>query len=138
MLCKTLSFIFEFLGWGESEQQAEHTLSNTLLVLSQILFASSIKLSLVAVNSGGACGGVRYCFGAILEFVIGLNAPVFAGRRCWKREESRGPMREDVEARMKRIPAKRMRPRRTDRTRGFARFEIWAGKARPVPMMRGE
>jgi hypothetical protein len=47
------------------------TLSNSDLVPSQSFFASSIKLSFVAVNSGGAWGGVRYCLGAILEFVIG-------------------------------------------------------------------
>ncbi len=47
------------------------TLSNSDLVPSQSFFASSIKLSSVAVNSGGAWGGVRYCLGAMVEFVIG-------------------------------------------------------------------
>jgi hypothetical protein len=60
------------------------TLSNSDLVPSQSFLASSIKLSFVAVNSGGACGGVRYCLGAILEFVIGRKPlPLYdaAGRK---------------------------------------------------------
>lgn len=34
---------------------------------------SSIKLCFVAVNFGGSCGGVLYCFGAIVELVRGLT-----------------------------------------------------------------
>jgi hypothetical protein len=65
--------------------------------------------------------------GAILEFVIGLvNPAVLAGRRWLKREESRGPRREDVDARMKRMQVKRMRASRLERSRDEARIEVWA------------
>jgi hypothetical protein len=112
---------------GEGEHQTRLTLSNNPLVPSQSFFASSIRLSFVAVNNGGACGGVLYCFGAMLEFVIGLNpAAVFAGRKWLKSEESRGPRRVDVDARMKRMQVKRMRASRLERSRGEARIEVWA------------
>ena len=39
-------------------------------------FASFTKLSLVAVNLGGNCGGVLYCEGAMVELVSGLNGCV--------------------------------------------------------------
>jgi hypothetical protein len=47
----------------------------------------------------------------MLEFVIGLKPLVYVGRKWLKSEESRGPMRADEDARMKRMQAKRMRAR---------------------------
>lgn len=52
-----------------------------------------------------------YCFGAMLEFVIGLKPLVYVGRKWLKSEESRGPMRVDEDARMKRMQVKRTRAR---------------------------
>src|ERR1700730_1051459 len=45
----------------------------------------------------------------MLEFVIGLKPLVYVGRKWLKSEESRGPMRVDEDARMKRMQVKRPR-----------------------------
>ena len=45
----------------------------------------------------------------MLEFVIGLKPLVYVGRKWLKSEESRGPMRVDEDARMKRMQVKRTR-----------------------------
>jgi hypothetical protein len=47
----------------------------------------------------------------MLEFVIGLKPLVYVGRKWLKSEESRGPMRVDEDARMKRMQVKRTRAR---------------------------
>jgi hypothetical protein len=60
--------------------------------------------------------------------VIGLNPPLYAGRKWLKREDSRGPMRVDEDARMKRMQVKRARDTRRVRSRDEASV---AGKARP-------
>lgn len=78
-------------------------------------FASSTKLVAFAVNSGGGCGGLWYCEGAILEFVMGLALvrEVYGGRRCLNSEPSLGYTRED--ARMKTRGKKTERARITKR-----------------------
>jgi len=68
------------------------------------------------VNSGGACGGDRYCDGAMLEFVIGRML-VYDGRKWLKRDDRRGPMRVEEDARMKRMQVKRARERKAVRRR---------------------
>ena len=61
---------------------------------------SAIKLSFVAVNRGGACGGALYFAGAIVEFVRGLkwSAGTWSGldlTYC-SREGVRRPSRTDA------------------------------------------
>lgn len=66
-------------------------MSMTLLELAHSFFASATSEAVVAVKSGGACGGVRYCAGAMVDVVIGavavqgglVVAAVAAGRRWW-------------------------------------------------------
>jgi hypothetical protein len=62
---------------------------------------SSIRLSLVAVNLGGSCGGVLYCLGAIVLLVSGRNAWLNGvrsglGFRYCMRDGGRTPSRIDA------------------------------------------
>lgn len=85
---------------------------------------SSIKLCFVAVNLGGSCGGVWYCFGAMVEFVSGRNDCDNEGFRngfgfmYWIIDGVRTPSRR--EARMTATDMKRPRPMR----RSLGRREV--------------
>jgi len=57
--------------------------------------------------------------GAMLEFVIGRE-PVYVGRKWLKRDDRRGPMRVEEDARMRRMQVKRARERRAVRRRDEA------------------
>jgi len=65
---------------------------------------SLIRLSLVAVNLGGSCGGVRYCAGAMVELVRGRKECVAEakgacrgrGRTYWTSEGMRRPRRSEA------------------------------------------
>lgn len=70
---------------------------------------SANKLSGVAVNLGGSCGGVLYCEGAMVEFVSGRSWAGFRsglGLRYCRTDEVRKPPNRR-EARMAEMERKR-------------------------------